>query len=82
MRFGMSTFKKWAQRGVIAVLVVWLIWLTTMQFHLYIWTQPLSESDMLKEMVALQEESSYLETQIQALQEGKPAPAPIDQAGI
>ena len=60
----MDKVKKWAQRAFFAVLVVWLIWLTVMQVYLNNRVQPLSQSDMLKEIVALQGQINTLQIEI------------------
>jgi hypothetical protein len=69
MRLDMSTFKKWAPRGVIAVLVVWLVWLTAMQVYLNSKVVPLlSETDILKVTAIEESQILSLQKQIQALQ--------------
>jgi hypothetical protein len=62
----MKVQSKWAQRAVIAIVVVWLIWLTSMQVYLSSKVQPLlSETDILK--VTAIEESQILSLQKQVL---------------
>jgi hypothetical protein len=82
MSIDRSVVRKWAQRAVIAVVVVWLIWLTITVIAIDARTRPLSQRELLQEIVALQGQINTVQEEINEINGVPSGLIPFDRSEL